>query len=163
MSIRAARAAEVEALQISQTSALLLQKPMPLLSVQASDRNSSSGHKRPRLELEEENQVQEMVTSMEVDLQVCSIIATLSDFFETFSTLLDESAAHIDLLLKGLHDRVTSTFSKKSHSTFPLSSLYKCSLTSFSSLLPSPSTRSPSTPFLSTKSSPKVHDPCKQL
>lgn len=150
---RAARAAEVEALRISQTSVPLLQKPMPFLSVQASDDNSSSGHKRPRLELEEENQVQEMVTSMEVDHQVRSILATLSDFFETFSTLLDVSAARVDLLLKGLHDRASSTFpNKSSNSASSLSSPHKKSLTSLPSLLPFLSMKSPPTSFLYMKS-----------
>ena len=76
--IRAARAAEVEALRASQTPALLPQKPV------LTNAHASSGHKRPRLEVEdplEETQVQEMVASMEVDQQVRSILFSLPHFF----------------------------------------------------------------------------------
>jgi len=57
--------------------------------------------------------VQEMVASMEVDLQVHSILDSLSTFFQTFAILLDESATHVDLLLKGLQGHAP-IFSKKS-------------------------------------------------
>jgi hypothetical protein len=113
--IKTARAAEVKALRTSQTAALLPQKPISLLSDNVPDSAPSAGHKHPRREVDdalEENQVQEMMTSMEVDQQVCSILSSLSDFFETFSLLLDESAARVDLLLKGLNGRAQSPFPK---------------------------------------------------
>jgi hypothetical protein len=106
--IKMARAAEVKALRASQTAALLPRKPIPLLSASVPDSAPSAGHKRPRHEMEdtaEETQVQELITSMEVDQQVCTILSSLSDFFETFSLLLDDSDAHVDLLLKGLNGR----------------------------------------------------------
>ena len=113
--IKTARAAEVKALRASQTAALLPQRPISLLSANVPDSAPSSRHKRLRMEMEdtsEENQVQEMMTSMEVDLQVRSILSSLSDFFETFSLLLDESAARVDLLLKGLYGHNQSHFPK---------------------------------------------------
>jgi len=79
-----------------------------------------------------------MITSMEVDQQVCSILSSLSDFFKTFSLLLDESATRVDLLLKGLNGHAPLTHSKMS----PLTS-------SFSKMLPSapsPYQKSPTMP-----------------
>jgi len=79
-----------------------------------------------------------MITSMEVDQQVCSILSSLSDFFKTFSLLLDESATHVDLLLKGLNGHAPLTHPKMS----PLTS-------SFSKMLPSapsPYQKSPTMP-----------------
>jgi len=110
--IKAARAAEVKALRASQTAALLPPKTLSLLSSNVPDAAASTGHKRPRLDVEEA-EVQEMVTSMEVDQQVRSILSSLSDFFDIFSVFLDESAARVDLLLKGLHGRAPSTCPKK--------------------------------------------------
>jgi hypothetical protein len=104
----------------SQTPALLPPKPVPLLSASVCDAAPSSGHKRPRLKAEdslEENQVQEMVVSIEVDQQVRSILSSLSNFFEILSTLLDESAACVDLLLKGFHDHALPNCPKKSYLT----------------------------------------------
>jgi len=103
-------------LRSSQTAALLPPKPVALLSSPGTNTTPSIGHKRPRLEPDEsleENQVQEMVTSMEVDLQVHSILNSLSTFFQTFAILLDESATRVDLLLKGLQGHAP-IFSKKS-------------------------------------------------
>jgi len=125
--IRAARAAEVEALRASQAPALLPPKPVPLLSAAVCDAAPSSGHKRPRLEAEdslEENQVQEMVASMEVDQQVRLILSSLSNFFEIFSTLLDESAACVDLLLKGFRDHALPNCPQKSYLTPSFSSRF---------------------------------------
>ena len=125
--IRAARASKVEALRASQNPTLLPQQPLPLLSVGAHEVAPSSGHKRPRLDTEdslEENLVQEIVTSMEVDQQVCSILSSLSNFFEIFSTLLDESAACVDLLLKGLLDRASLQLPEESYLTPSTSSFH---------------------------------------
>jgi len=116
--IKTARAAKVKALRASQSAALLPQKPISLLSANVPNSTPSTGHKRPRLEVEdasEENQVQEMVTSMEVDQQVRSILSSLSDFFEAFSLLLDESAACVDLLLEGFNGHAPLPLPKTLH------------------------------------------------
>lgn len=109
-----ARAAEVKALpDASQTTALLPQKPISLLYANVPSSAPSTGHKCPRLEVgdaSEESQVQEMMTLMEVDKQVRSILSSLSDFFEAFSLLLDESATHVDLLLEELNGHTSLPF-----------------------------------------------------
>ena len=120
--IKATRAAKVKALHTSQTAALLPQKSISFLSANVPDLVPSTSHKHPWLDVEdtlEESQVQEMITSIEVDQQVHSILTSLSDFFETFFLLLDKSATHIDFLLKGLDGCTSFTFLVPSFSMKP--------------------------------------------
>ena len=98
------RAAEVLALQASQHPAL-----PPVCSSPSTSPNTHTAQKRPRLESDdsmEEDQVTAMTATMEVDLLVCKLLHSLSNFFNVFSVFLHVSAKCVNFLLTGFQSHV---------------------------------------------------------